>query len=196
MAKTDGRDTTTMQSSIENVLGGRYVMNQNGRKMLLSDLAKDHDVLGVYFSAHWCPPCRGFTPKLKVTFDGWKGKGKKVNVVFVSSDRNQEQFDEYFRSMHSDWLCIPFPESQRRTELNRSLNTSGGIPCLIFLDSKTGEIHTKAGRDVVRRDPEAESFPWKDYQAQYEPPSIWNRLGLRLLIFIVFGLFYKFVMQK
>ena len=29
-------------------------------------------VIGIYFSAHWCPPCRGFTPKLVE----WYGKVK------------------------------------------------------------------------------------------------------------------------
>ena len=168
-------------------------MNQNGRKVLLSDLANDHEVLGVYFSAHWCGPCRGFTPQLKATFEGWREKGKKLNIVFVSLDRDQEQFNEYYQSMHSDWLCIPFPESDRRKKVSE-LNTSGGIPCLMFMDSKSGEIHTKGGRDVVRRDPEGESFPWKNYKPAYQPPSVWNRLGLRLVVFIVFGLLYKFVL--
>jgi thiol-disulfide isomerase/thioredoxin len=27
------------------------------------------DVIGLYFSAHWCPPCRGFTPHLAETYD-------------------------------------------------------------------------------------------------------------------------------
>merc|ERR1712176_181502 len=122
-------------------------------------------------------------------------KGRKVNIVFVSLDQNQEQFDEYYRSMHSDWLCVPFPEKERRETLNKKLNTSGGIPCLIFMDSKSGKIHTKAGRDVVRRDPEGKEFPW-DKGFKVQPPSIWNRLGQRLVVFIIFALFYKFVMQK
>ena len=27
-------------------------------------LLLDADVIGVYYSAHWCPPCRQFTPQL------------------------------------------------------------------------------------------------------------------------------------
>ena len=27
------------------------------------------EVIGLYFSAHWCPPCRGFTPQLGKFYD-------------------------------------------------------------------------------------------------------------------------------
>ena len=48
---------------------------------------KDKTVL-VYFSAHWCPPCRRFTPELVKVYDEWKAAEKPVEVVFVSSDQD------------------------------------------------------------------------------------------------------------
>ena len=33
---------------------------KNG-KVKLSEI-KESPLIGIYFSAHWCPPCKGFTP--------------------------------------------------------------------------------------------------------------------------------------
>ena len=51
-------------------------------------------VIAVYFSAHWCPPCRGFTPMLKEFWDDNKNKG--LVIIFVSSDRSEDDMLSYF----------------------------------------------------------------------------------------------------
>ena len=64
-------------------------------------------MLARYFSAHWCPPCRGFTPKLAE----WYAKdlsAKGLQVVFVSSDKDQGQFDEYFGEM--PWPALDYSD--------------------------------------------------------------------------------------
>merc|ERR1712137_733089 len=64
----------------------------------------------IYFSAHWCPPCRGFTPTLAAAYK--KGaQGKNVEVVFVSSDRDEAGFGEYYGEM--PWLALPFSDKDR-----------------------------------------------------------------------------------
>jgi len=64
-------------------------------------------VVGLYFSAHWCPPCRGFTPELVKFYQVVKQKfGDKLEIVFVSSDRSESDWKGYFSEM--PWLAIPF----------------------------------------------------------------------------------------
>jgi len=64
-------------------------------------------VAGLYFSAHWCPPCRGFTPELDKFYKQIKKKvGDMFEIVFVSSDRSEEEWKNYFAEM--PWLAIPF----------------------------------------------------------------------------------------
>ncbi len=35
-----------------------------GKEKVNKTDALNNDIIGIYFSAHWCPPCRGFTPIL------------------------------------------------------------------------------------------------------------------------------------
>ena len=74
---------------------------------------KEGGVLGLYFSAHWCPPCRSFTPVLKKFYQKVKAaQGDKFEIVFVSSDQDENQFNGYFGEM--PWLAVAFTDAEKR----------------------------------------------------------------------------------
>jgi len=125
------------------------------------------DAVGIYFSAHWCPPCRGFTPKLAELYKKYKEKGLKFEVVFVSSDREEEGFKDYFGDM--PWLALPYEQRDTKNKLSKKYKVNG-IPSLVIVDGKTGETITTDGRSAVMEDPEGAAFPWK-------PPTLWEALG-------------------
>merc|ERR1719337_473158 len=118
------------------------------------------EVIGLYFSAHWCPPCRGFTPQLGKFYDSIKDS-KNFEIIFVSSDRDASQFKEYYDEQ-ADWAALPYKDRATKNALSKKYKVRG-IPTLVILDGKTGETITLDGRDGVSSEPEA--FPWK-------PPSI------------------------
>uniref|UniRef100_A0A1I8A0W7 protein-disulfide reductase n=1 Tax=Steinernema glaseri TaxID=37863 RepID=A0A1I8A0W7_9BILA len=65
-------------------------------------------IVGLYFSAGWCPPCRQFTPKLKRFYEKVKAAGKNFEVIFVSRDRAAEDLVEYFDDHHGEWTYLEF----------------------------------------------------------------------------------------
>ena len=44
---------------------GQNLVKADGSSQSADSALKGKDVILFYFSAHWCPPCRGFTPILK-----------------------------------------------------------------------------------------------------------------------------------
>lgn len=59
----------------------------NAQTMLLSELIGDKNCILLYFSAHWCPPCRKFTPLLA---EGYKNSTKNnYDMIFISHDRSE-----------------------------------------------------------------------------------------------------------
>jgi nucleoredoxin len=122
--------------------------------------------LGIYFSAHWCPPCRGFTPTLANHYKAYKEKGLPFEVVFCSSDKDEASFESYYKEMVSaggDWLSLPWSSTVQRQDLNELFEVQG-IPCLVIVD-ENGHVINSNARGAVGSDPTGEAFPW-------QPPAV------------------------
>jgi len=108
---------------------------------------------GLYFSAHWCPPCRGFTPKLAEMYN--EGLKEKLQIIFVSSDRDQASFDDYSKEM--PWLSLPFDKREEKDKLSKMCGVQG-IPSFVIF-SPDGTLITTEGRGKVMSDPKGETIP-------------------------------------
>lgn len=138
---------------------GETLKNGRDEDVKIESLNGTDKVVGLYFSAHWCPPCRGFTPRLVEFYHNMKmtEKGENLEIVFISSDRDEDSFKSYFGEM--PWLALPYADRTRKAELTKRYKVDG-IPAFVLLDAETGAVITKKGRDGVMTDPEGKNFPW------------------------------------
>lgn len=64
------------------LLPAQYV-DHDGNRHAMSDL--DDKFLMLYFSAHWCPPCKAFTPKLSKAYTALKEARSDFEVSHLSA---------------------------------------------------------------------------------------------------------------
>lgn len=121
---------------------------RSGHLLPVKEALQDKEVLAFYFSAHWCPPCRQFTPALAQAYRQTRtpGEGGGVEVIFVSSDRSQADMMEYMKESQADWLAVPFgsPASQ----LLSSHFGVRGIPAVKVV-GRDGTMISEDGRQEV-----------------------------------------------
>jgi nucleoredoxin len=87
-------------------------------------------VVGIYFSAHWCGPCRNFTPQLAQLYNECKRLGKDFEVLFCSADSDEDEFLGYFQK-EMPWYAVPYDDPTR--EQIQSTFQVNGIPKLSIL---------------------------------------------------------------
>jgi len=119
------------------------ILCKDGSSQSATRSADGKDFVLLYFSAHWCPPCRGFTPELSKWYQN--GGSDRAEIVFVSSDQDQEAFDKYYSEM--PWKALPF-----NPDLNEHLRAQfkvQGIPTLAVLDAGSGELLTDEARSDI-----------------------------------------------
>ncbi|XP_057949042.1 probable nucleoredoxin 1 [Malania oleifera] len=160
----ENQEAQTLESIL--VLGNQdFVIGKNGAKIPVSDLVGKNVLL--YFSAQWCPPCHAFLPKLIEAYHKIKSKDEAFEVIFISSDRDQTSFEEFFSGM--PWLALTFGD-ERKASLSRTFKVYG-IPMLVAI-GPSGHTVTTCAKELIMIHG-ADAYPFtdqrlKEIEAGYE----------------------------
>merc|ERR1712170_172244 len=119
--KTKINTPLSQTMSVHEILANTQLIKKDKTTVAGSDALAGKKKVLVYFSAHWCPPCRMFTPMLNEAFS-------------------------YFSNDHGDWLLVPHG-SQAGNELKKLCSVTG-IPMLVMFNAD-GSLNTKEARNLI-----------------------------------------------
>mmetsp|Transcript_25071 Transcript_25071/g.49050 ORF Transcript_25071/g.49050 Transcript_25071/m.49050 type:complete len:210 (+) Transcript_25071:1-630(+) len=131
--------TTSLRDEYGNAVGGDELSDK---------------IVGLYFSAGWCGPCRAFSPVLKKFHEEYMDD---FRVVFVSMDRSERDMVEYIKG--KGFLQVDY-KSKSRTELIAKCSVTS-IPSLVIVDGNSGEVITTSGRMAIQANPDSCIQSWK-----------------------------------
>ena len=104
-------------------------------------------LIGLYFSAQWCPPCRQFSPLLS---EFAKKNQQKFSVVFISLDKSEQEMKAFLQNKH--FYSLPFQERSLANQLATKMGIKM-IPTLVILNQK-GQVISDWGKSAVLKNPD------------------------------------------
>jgi len=92
---------------------------------------KDKKLIALYYSAHWCGPCRKFTPQLVEYYNRVVRQHPEFEIIFVSDDRSRYNWQNYIQETKMPWLAIDYDQLSRLPSVQKLGGKS--IPSLLVL---------------------------------------------------------------
>ncbi len=89
------------------------------------------EYIAFYYSASWCPPCKAFTPKLVEFYNKNRAKHDNFELVYVSSDSNEEAQEKYMLDYKMPWPAVKYGDVKNKIV---GKYAGSGIPCLVVVD--------------------------------------------------------------
>ncbi len=90
-------------------------------------------LIALYFSAHWCGPCRKFTPQLVDYYNRVAPQHPEFEIILVSNDRSAFGFETYLKDARMPWPAIDFQKVGSKSAIAKYAGE--GIPDLVLVDA-------------------------------------------------------------
>ncbi|CAI4230476.1 unnamed protein product [Auanema sp. JU1783] len=141
--------------AVSDLMKGQVVRSVNG-KVETSDYSEIKTAIrGFFFGAYWFPTCRQWVKQLKPVYDALKEANISIEIIFCSSDRSLDFFNQFLNQM--PWYAFSY-DTAKTMGLTRFFNVNG-IPSLILVDSNN-QIISRHGRSTLLADSLGKQFPW------------------------------------
>jgi nucleoredoxin len=123
---------------IHDLVKGDLVSWQNGSVARFDDeILEKKKLMALYFSAHWCGPCRKFTPELVAYYNRVAPQHPEFEIIFVSADKSPFAMETYMRETNMPWPAIDYQKVASKDTIAKYAGR--GIPCLVLVDA-TGKV--------------------------------------------------------
>ena len=120
------------KSVFDDTLQNKLVKLDGGSVNKADAVAKPTKYYVFYYSASWCPPCQRFTPLLVDFYNKKKPKNTSFELVFVSSDRDEQSMEGYMKEKKMPWPALKFSAIQDfRGNFQHPVD---GIPLVVVCD--------------------------------------------------------------
>lgn len=141
------------------ILSSCTFFDRSGAPVDKASILDKPEKVALYFSGHFCAPCRTFTPLLKDFYDEVNEDEKKLEIIFVSLDKSQAEQEQY-HSEQGDWPRIAFADEAARLALKTQMGVEK-IPALVILDETKETARFADGvNDVKNLGPMALDLKW------------------------------------
>lgn len=120
----------------------------------------DNKFVGLYFSNHGCgEECHEFVKTLSEVYRRIKSRNPgKFEIIYVSEDKDEEQFRENYKNM--PWLALPFEDRDVKDRLRQIFHFVKTLPALVILDRDHKTVVNQNAMQNVIDDIQAYDFPW------------------------------------
>lgn len=139
-AKSTGTRRKEKELGFTTLLGSELLQANLQTPVNTVTALRDKKIIMLYFSASWSRPCELFTPELRTKYEANAAR-EGIEVVFVSSCKDNQSFSDYCRKM--PWLAVPYESEDTRKKIQLAFKVKG-VPTLVVL-SANGDPITSDG---------------------------------------------------
>ena len=158
-------------------LGDKLVRVKDGKfEPMRLNAERRADYFLVYFGAHWCPNSKKVTPKLTEFYREQRSAHRNFEVIFVSSDKDEQAMLEFMDGYKMPWPAVKFSEKKNIECITELAGRS--YPCLALVDAEGKLLAHSYGEDRkgMYIDPSKTLEKFKEILDKKEPQPVGKRV--------------------